>query len=251
MTEDNGILRIGTSNIVVPGIKKDYPADFQEGTRLIYYSSLFNTVELNTTFYKLPLPKTFTKWASEVPDTFKFTVKLWQGITHTKKLAFVKEDIDRFMKTTGHLGSKKGCLLVQFPGSITSDYDHPVEQILERIYELNGDNAWKVVVELRNSSWYHEMTYEMLNRYNASLVFHDIRASRTPQSNEATSVIYLRFHGPKGDYRESYTDVFLQEQAEVIKKWLVKGKEVYVYFNNTMGSALQNVQLLQKLTTDQ
>lgn len=248
MPNDKPTLRIGTSNVVVPGIKKDYPLEFQAGTRLGYYGSLFNTVELNSTFYKLPLPKTFAKWATEVPDTFKFTVKLWKGITHVKKLAFAKEDIDRFLEAANHLGTKRGCLLVQFPGSITSDYNDHVEQIVERIHDLNEEGNWKVAVEVRHASWYHEVTYEMLNKYKASLVFHDKPGSRTPSLNEATSAIYLRYHGPQGDYRGSYTDEFLQEQAELVQQWLLRGKEVYAYFNNTMGNALQNVQTLQKWT---
>lgn len=247
MTLNKGLLWIGTSNIVVPGTKKEYPVAFQAGSRLSYYSSLFNTVELNSPFYKIPLPKTFERWASEVPDTFKFTVKLWKGITHAKKLAFATEDVERFMQAVDHLGDKKGCLLVQFPGSITSDYDDPVERILEQLYSLNPKGEWRIVVELRHASWYHELTYEMMHRYKASLVFHDMPNSRTPPSQEATTTVYLRYHGPKGDYKESYTDAFLHEQAEVIRKWWLQGKEVYVYFNNTVGSALQNVQLLQKL----
>lgn len=247
MAHTKGMLRIGTSNVVVPGGKKDFPIEFQAGTRLAYYGSLFNTVELNSTFYKIPLARTLEKWASEVPEDFKFTVKLWKGITHVKKLAFAQEDIERFMSAVHHLGHKKGCLLVQFPGSITSDYDDHVQQILEQIQQHNEGQEWRVVVELRNTSWYHELTYEMLNRHNASLVFHDKGVSKTPSYNEATSCIYLRYHGPRGDYRESYPNSFLQGQAEAIQQWLKSGKEVYAYFNNTIGSAFHNAQLLQKL----
>lgn len=244
-----GILRIGTSNVVVPSGKKDFPPHFQTGTRLSYYASLFNTVELNSTFYKLPLPRTFEKWALEVPEDFRFTLKLWKGITHGKKLVFDKADIDRFMEAAEHVGAKKGCLLVQFPGSITSDYDGPVEEILERIQERNEGQQWRVVVELRSDTWYHEITYGMLDRHKASLVFHDKGTSRTPASNEATSVVYLRYHGPRGDYRESYPDAFLEEQAERIKTWLAQDKEVYVYFNNTIGSAFHNAQMLQHMSS--
>src|SRR4051812_3794263 len=110
-----GILRIGTSNVVVPGSKKEYPEAFQAGSRLTYYGSLFNTVEVNSSFYKVPLPKTFERWASEVPDDFRFTVKFWKLVTHTKKLAYDEGNIERFMEAADFLGNKKGCLLVQFP----------------------------------------------------------------------------------------------------------------------------------------
>jgi len=247
MTNTKGRVWIGTSNVVIPGSKKDFPLEFQAGSRLAYYGSLFRSVELNCTFYKLPLSRTLEKWATEVPADFRFTVKLWKGITHQKKLVFDVQDIDRFMHTVDHLGSKKGCLLVQFPGSITSDYSDHVQEILERIHQQNKDGNWQVAVELRNASWYHELTYELLNKYRASLVFHDKGSSRTPKSNEAISCVYLRYHGPRGDYKESYPDSFLQEQAEAIHQWTQSGKEVYVYFNNTIGNAFQNAQLLQKL----
>jgi uncharacterized protein YecE (DUF72 family) len=79
------------------------------------------------------------------------------------------------------------------------------------------------------------------------LVFHDIAASRSPMHNQHSDLIYLRFHGPNGDYKGSYTNEFLQDHVEKINEWTSEGKDVYIYFNNTAGSALQNAQLLQKL----
>jgi uncharacterized protein YecE (DUF72 family) len=59
--------------------------------------------------------------------------------------------------------------------------------------------------------------------------------------------VYLRFHGPKGDYRESYSDQFLKSKAEEIRGWLSEGKDVYTYFNNTIGSAFDNAVTLKLL----
>ena len=67
-------LKIGISGIMVPGKKEDYPEAFRNGSRLKYYSSLFNTIEINSTFHKLPLPSTLARWNSEVPEDFKFTL---------------------------------------------------------------------------------------------------------------------------------------------------------------------------------
>lgn len=78
-----GELRIGTSNVVLPFNKSKFPEEFKQKTRLGYYASLFNTVELNSTFYKLPMARTFGKWASEVPEDFRFSIKLWKEITHS------------------------------------------------------------------------------------------------------------------------------------------------------------------------
>ncbi len=243
----NGILRIGTSGIVLPGSKQTFPKEFQSGTRLRYYSSLFNTLEINSTFYKIPMPSTFEKWSYEVSDNFQFTVKLWRGITHVKKLLYTLSDVDVFMHAANRLGNKKGCLLIQFPASITFAYKDKVEKIIQRLTELNTDSSWQLSLELRDISWYQDHTYDMLNEYKASLVFHDMTTSKTPTDNPATQVIYLRFHGPHGDYKGGYADEFIQGYANSIKTWLQKGKNVYVYFNNTVGNALQNAQLLQQL----
>jgi uncharacterized protein YecE (DUF72 family) len=242
-----GIIRIGTSGIVFPGTKQTFPKEFQSKSRLYYYSTLFNTLEINSSFHKVPLPSTFQKWSAEVSDTFKFSVKLSREITHVKKLLYKVDDVDNFMQAANLLGNNKGCLLVQFPSSITFDYFNGVEKILQRIHQLNMDGRWHIVIEFRHNSWYQDITYTMVNKFNASLVFHDIAASKTPLDNPASDIVYLRFHGPNGDYRGSYSDEFLQKYADRIKAWSIKGKEVYVYFNNTMGSAFQNAQLLQQL----
>jgi uncharacterized protein YecE (DUF72 family) len=242
-----GVVRIGTSGIVLPGPKTTFPETFQSGTRLHYYSVLFDTLEINSTFYKIPRPSTFVKWSNEASDNFKFTVKLWKGITHAKRLLYTITDIDTFMRAADGLGNKKGCLLVQFPASITFEYFIEVEKIVQRLHEINIDGDWKLCIELRHASWYQEITYTMLNLYNTSLVLHDIAASRTPMHDQDSDIIYLRFHGPNGDYKGSYTDEFIQDHAEKINEWTKEGKDVYVYFNNTAGNALQNAQLLQKL----
>src|SRR4051812_48059362 len=75
----------GTSNVELPVPNKTFfPPEFQEKSRLCYYSSLFNTVEINSSFYRIPLPRTVEKWSSEVTDDFLFTFKLWREITHGK-----------------------------------------------------------------------------------------------------------------------------------------------------------------------
>lgn len=244
-----GTLRIGTSNIVLPEPKKSYPLEFQSGSRLRYYSTLFNTLEVNSTFYKIPLATTFERWSTEVPDNFKFTIKLWRQITHVKKLLYKIYDIDFFMEAANSLGNKKGCLLIQFPPSITIQYFTEVEKIIERLYYKNIDEQWKLSIEFRHSSWYEPITYSMIEKYNASIVIHDIAASTPPNNITTNNTFYLRFHGPLGNYRGSYSEEILLGYSHHVKKWIQQGRDVYIYFNNTMSNnALGNAQLLQQLT---
>src|ERR1700744_2308217 len=108
----------GTSGLGLPVPNKShYPAEFTNKSRLCYYASLFNSIEVNSSFYKIPQAKTIRKWAADVPDGFRFTFKLWRGITHQKELLFDPADIGRFMEAIDAAGNHKGCLLVQLPPS--------------------------------------------------------------------------------------------------------------------------------------
>jgi len=246
-----GSLRIGTSNIVVPGARQSFPVEFQQKSRLHFYASLFNTLEINSSFYKVPMLSTFQKWALDVPEKFEFTVKLWRDITHVKNLNTDLENIERFLEAADGLGKKKGCLLVQFPGKISLEYYTQVEQILRKIHTSERQNKWRMAVEFRSPTWYVSETHELLDEYGASLVLHDIPKSKNSEPNKAAKFVYIRFHGPKGDYRGSYSDQFLQEKFERMNNWLNHGKDVYAYFNNTIGSALENVMTLRDIAKTQ
>ena len=240
----SGILRIGTSNIVVPGTKQQFPEAFRLKSRLNYYGSLFNTVELNSTFYKLPMQSTFSKWTADVPADFQFSIKLSKTVTHGKNLVYDSKDIESFLQAAAGMSQKAGCLLLQFPGKITLDYYTQVEQILHSIASSSFAGNWRIAVECRSDSWYVGETDELLNEFGATLVLHDIPKGKIMDIRGSAPFIYQRFHGPAGDYRGSYTDNFLQQRAELIKEWLKHGKDVYVYVNNTLGNALENANSL-------
>jgi uncharacterized protein YecE (DUF72 family) len=236
----------GTSGLVLPVPQSQYPPAFQGKSRLEYFAHLFNSVEINSSFYKLPKVGTVSKWAESVPDNFRFTFKLSKMITHIKGLAFTAADVDLFMQMLAHVGDKKGCLLAQFPPSVKMEKFDKVKELFQCITDANKD-GWKIAVEFRNASWYNKKVYELLEQYNISLVIHDVPASATPITGLDADFMYLRFHGPSGRYRGSYTDAFLNEYATHIKAWIKKGKTVYAYFNNTMGDAVGNLQTLNRM----
>ncbi len=232
----------GTSGVVLPVPNKlSFPPEFQEKSRLTYYASLFNSVEINSSFYKVPMPATVQKWAESVPESFRFTFKLWKGITHNKGLDFKVEDVNHFMQVIAQAGSKKGCLLVQFPPSLKVSGIHQTEKLMLALQRTNVAQNWKIALEFRDRSWYIEETYDLLNSYNMGIVLHDKSTAASPLLEPATTFVYLRFHGPGGNYKGSYDDGFLYEYAQYIKDWQRDGKSVYVYFNNTMGDAIKNL----------
>ena len=240
-------LFIGTSNVVLPGNKQSFPPAYQSNSRLHYYSTLFNSVEINSSFYKVPQLKTLQNWSIDVTQNFKFTLKFWRDITHTKNLLTDLNNIDSFLNAAEGIVDKKGCILIQFPGKITLDYYNEVEIILSRLTQQDPQNNWCKAIEFRNPSWYVNETLEMMDEYGASIVLHDMPKSKNEIPNTNASFIYVRFHGADGDYRGSYTDEFLHQQYKNIQRWVSTGKDVYVYFNNTMGSAFANAMTLQKM----
>lgn len=240
MMNPRGQIRIGTSNVVAPGNKNSFPPDFQLKSRLHYYSSIFNTVEVNSCFYKTPQFSTFSKWSLDVPDEFRFSLKLSKEITHVKELKGDLVCMEKFITAARGTGKKKGCLLVQFPGKITLDYFENVEQILQELQVHDPDNQWKKAIEFRHPSWYTGETFELLDEFGASVVLQDIPKAKFTEIKGHADFVYLRFHGPKGDYRDSYSESFLQAKASQINEWLNEEKDVYAYFNNTIGSAFYN-----------
>ena len=231
----------GCSGLDLPVPRSQYPPEFREKSRLAYYSSLFNSIEINSIFYKLPRTSTVINWAETVPDDFRFTFKVSKTITHVKGLDFAVKDINEFIKTVEHIGNKKGCLLAQFPPSLKIERLDKLQDLLEALGEATQNNEWRIAAEFRNSSWYEREVYELLNEFNISMVIHDIPASATPLHEMPGDFIYLRFHGPEPRYRGSYSNEYLQKYAENIKQWLKEGKTVYAYFNNTVGDAVDNL----------
>lgn len=220
---------------------------FKDKSRLTYYASLFNSLEVNSSFYKVPMAVTVKRWATEVPENFRFTFKLHRGVTHNKTLAFEDSEVERFMEIIDAAGEKKGALLVQFPGGTRFDSFAQFEHLLRVIRQCDPQEKWDVCVEFRHSSWYMAETYEVLSEYHATTVRHDMPKSKPPELQSAVGFEYLRFHGPAGDYKGGYTAATLKKHADRINIWLKEGKRVYTYFNNTIGDALKDLQTLTDL----
>ena len=238
----------GSSGLMLPVPNKQfYPEEFKDKSRLTYYASLFNSIEINSSFYKIPLASTVRNWATQVPEDFKFTFKLWREISHNKGLVFNPEDVHRFLQVINNIGDKKGALLVQFPPSLKVIMRPQLENLLVAISEADPEKHWNVALEFRHSSWYNEDIFELIDHFGFEIVAHDKPGSAPGLPVSDTTFKYLRFHGPKGDYRGTYEDDFLYETAEQIQDWIADGKRVYAYFNNTMGEAIKNLNLLNAI----
>lgn len=231
----------GTSNLVLPVKNKSFcPPEFQDKTRLTYYASLFSSIEINASFYRMPLAQTVVKWSNEVPKGFTFSFKLIKEVTHAQKGCFDLRPIPQFMEAISAT-DKRGCLLVQLPPKFGPD----LVQLTALLVELKN-YGWPVAVEFRHPGWYTQRVFDVLADFNAAMVLHDMRKSAAPMVITSSTHIYIRFHGPEGGYRGSYPDDYLYEYATYIHDWITDGKMIYCYFNNTLGAAVQNLQTINR-----
>ena len=241
MTSFNPLFYSGCSGLQLPVPRAQYPLEFQDKSRLAYYSSLFNSIEINSIFYKLPRRSTVANWAQTVPDNFRFTCKVSKTITHVKGLQFAVKDVHDFINTVENIGDKKGCLLAQFPPSLKIEKLNELQYLLEALGEATHNTNWSIAMEFRDSGWYEREVYELLGEFDVSMVLHDMAASATPLNAYIGNFMYVRFHGPEPRYRGTYSNEFLQQYAGYIAQWIKGGKTVYAYFNNTVGNAVGNL----------
>lgn len=240
-----GKVYLGTSGLLLPVANKTYfPDGYKDKSRLAYYASLFSSIEINSSFYKIPQASTVRKWRDQVPDHFRFTFKLFKGITHSKHLIYDPLLVTRFLDVISQAGNKCACLLLQFPAGLNVSDIENLAMLLNQIRSTPMIYPYRVALEFRHVDWYSPLIYDLAANYNCCFVIHDKNSFGTAHHDTSTNSIYIRFHGPSGNYRNSYDEGFLFEYASYIQEWLSCGKNVYVYFNNTMGNAVANLNTL-------
>jgi len=221
---------------------------------LSYYSDRFNTVEVNSTFYRPPAPGVVHNWAKKTPADFSFTVKLWQKFTHPEMFVqatgrdsgITQADVDMFKKGIEPLvkAKKLACLLVQFPPRF-----HYAEQNLDHLDRtLNSFKEFPLAVELRHRGWSDNLTAteEVLKKYEASLVYIDepkFRFSIEQDFKPIGPIFYLRMHGRNIEKwfkhktaAEKYNYLYSAGELDPFVKGLNQVKDIskgiYVYMNN-------------------
>ena len=218
-----------------------YPADLPQKRWFERYSEEFDTVEINASFYRLPLASTFDGWKEKAPDGFCYAVKVNRFITHMKKLLDADQPLDTFVALSRRLEHKLGPLLYQLPPSLKLDLER-LESFL-RLIPKDLSN----VFEFRNSDWYVPELFELLERYGASFCVHDMRGSATERIATGPAA-YVRFHGGQGKYWGRYSDEALLSWSD----WLVEqsrgGRSVWCYFNNDIhGHAIEDARTLKSM----
>ncbi len=220
-----------------------YPHGLPARDRLDHYTQVFDTTELNASFYRWPKPATFAGWCRRLPAGFRMSVKAPRGLTHAKRLYSPEVWVERIAVGWHELGERRGVLLVQLPPGMPRD-DARLAYFLGRLPE------WvPTAVEFRHPSWLAEEVFDLLASHRAAYTI--MSGAGLPCVLRATGpFVYLRLHGPDHDhlYGGSYSDADLGWWAERIWEWRNSGKDVWVYFNNDgAGHAVRNASRLRTL----
>ncbi len=251
------MLRIGTSGFSYDDwIGPVYPEGLPAREHLQFYASLFSTVELNVTYYRVPAASTVTGWARKTPDDFLFAVKAYGELTHQRE----SHDFAGFVAALAPLieARKLGCVLAQFPYSF-----HPTDENKEYLRRLRaGFGDLPLVVELRNAGWVSDETFALLRAENLGYCCVDeprLKGLMPPIAVATSDVAYVRFHG------RNYAKWYAHEEAwerynytyseSELREWLPKLEQLeeeapltLVYFNNHFqGQATKGARDLSQL----
>lgn len=221
-----------------------YPSNITGYHELTFHAQHYNTVENNSSFYRIASEGTYKTWDRMTPDGYKFSIKLNKFITHTHRLELNDEVIEKVrfvLRTTQVLGKKLGAILIQLPASFMYDLPRVATFLQFFTAEVRSfPRPFDIAIEFRNKHWFTEELFALLEKYNVALVAG--QSSRWPEIRRITAdVAYIRMHGPEKLFASSYSTAQLQELAMYITNLPKRVERVYVYFNNDFhGYALQN-----------
>jgi len=232
-----------------------YPDEVPRTSWLGFASRIYNSIELNGTFYSLKNPTVFARWAAAVPDDgFVFAIKGGRFITHNLKLRNCESALGNFFASgVLALGEKTGPFLWQLPASYSFDAERmdtfmrklPRDSIegeavaRQHDFRLRRGALTKARVrvpyrhafEVRHPSYFCEEFYAILREHNCAFVIADTAGKFGYAEAVTADFVYVRLHGSSALYSSDYTDEELTEWSAKIHAWL-ETRDVYVYFDN-------------------
>jgi uncharacterized protein YecE (DUF72 family) len=212
-----------------------YPKGLPPQRWLEHYATLFDTVEVNATFYRLPSRAAVARWVEQTPPDFVFAVKASRYLTHIKRLTDLGTGLERFYERIEPLveSPKLGPVLWQLPENFHRN-DERLASALARLPP--GRHCF----EFRHASWFSGEVYALLREHGVALVIGD-SPTRPFQTYELTAGwTFLRFHHGRRGRNGNYSERELAEWAGRLERWR-RQVEVFSYFNNDWeGYAVRN-----------
>jgi uncharacterized protein YecE (DUF72 family) len=219
-----------------------YPEGLGTGRWLSRYAEVFDTVEVNSTFYRLASRDAVARWVEQTPTGFLFAVKASRYLTHIKRLREVKQGVSRFYERIEPLveSGKLGPVLWQLP----ENFRRNDETLAGALAQLPGGRH---CFEFRHESWFTPDVYALLREHDVALVIGD-HPERPFQTHEHTADwTFVRFHHGHRGRRGNYSRSELETWARRLRRWR-RRLEVYAYFNNDWeGFAVDNAKTLRRL----
>jgi uncharacterized protein YecE (DUF72 family) len=220
-----------------------YPKGLPPKRWLEHYATLFDTVEINSTFYRLPKVPAVRGWVEQTPDGFHFAVKMSRYITHIRRLGGLETGIPLFYERIAPLAAspKLGPVLWQLPPTFKRDDD----RLRSTLAALVGGRH---CFEFRHPTWYDPEVYDLLRRHGAALVLPDSPKYPFRQLELTADWTFVRFHHGTRGRGGNYSETEIREWAERIAGWRDAGIDVYAYYNNDWeGYAVKNGLRLREL----
>lgn len=241
MTPGPGVARVGCSGWIYKHWRKTvYPESLPQRRWFEHYATMFDTVEVNNSFYRLPTEAAVEGWAAQAPPGFAYALKLGAFGSHRMKLRDAASWLPNHLDRLERLGPTAGPTLVQLPPR----WRRNAERLDEFLSVAPTSRRW--AVEVREPSWLHDDVYDVLRRHGAALCIHDLLADHPWELT--TGWTYVRFHGPHATehaYQGRYGEEGLRPRADRLRNWLDDGCDVYAYFNNDdSGFAVEDARRL-------
>jgi uncharacterized protein YecE (DUF72 family) len=196
-----------------------YPTDLPNDRFLSYYATRLNSVEIDSTFYRMPTPKALDTWREGTPEDFRFGLKAPQKITHRERLAVPSEALVHLLSLLPRLGSRLGVVLYQLPPFFRRDLPR-LAAFLETLPPRP-----RSALEFRHTSWFEEETYRLLEKHGIALCINDNDDFECPARLTAQHT-YVRLR------RDRYTP----EEATVWKARLLgfaqQGVDVFAFIKH-------------------
>jgi uncharacterized protein YecE (DUF72 family) len=219
-----------------------YPRGVRPSRWLAHYAQMFDTVEVNSTFYRLASPTAVAAWVEQTPEDFVFALKASRFLTHMKRLTDMDRGVKRFYARIEALTAspKLGPIVWQLPENFHRDDDRLAGALIRL---PPGRHCF----EFRHRSWFVPEVYELLRKHQVALVIGD-HPSRPFQTYEMTTDwTFVRLHHGARGRRGNYSDSELDTWARRFSQWR-RRLEVFTYFNNDWeGFAVQNAKRMKRL----
>jgi uncharacterized protein YecE (DUF72 family) len=220
-------LRIGTSGWQYKDWRGVfYPPKLPQRLWLEHYTTAFDTVEVNATFYRLPQVTAVARWAEGLPEGFVMTIKASRYLTHVKRLREPAEPVSRLLDRIQPLRDRNrlGPILLQLPPHFTAA-PAALSEVLGRF-----PDDLRLAVEPRDPSWFKPSVRAVLHEHQAALVWADRHGRATSPLWDTCDWLYVRFHTGRNGWGYERSD---------LRRWAtrVRDRDAYVYFNNDPGGA--------------